>query len=115
MRRNLARLFAQRGAAGDENPADDSPGEKENPCHAQGAQAMRNRLAAGPPGRQPQNTVTGDTMIRVLVSASSALELARLEALVRSAPSLDLVGSSLRRSTLSQLLAHAQPDVLLER
>ncbi|MFY9584602.1 MAG: response regulator transcription factor [Candidatus Acidiferrales bacterium] len=54
-------------------------------------------------------------MIKVFVCANSTVELAGLEALVRSAPSLELVGSSLGRTGLSQQLADAQPDVLLER
>ncbi len=54
-------------------------------------------------------------MIRVFVCANSTVELAGLEALVRSASSLELVGSSLGRAGLSQQLADAQADVLLER
>ncbi len=54
-------------------------------------------------------------MIKVFVCANSTVELAGLEALVRSAPSLELVGSSLGRAGLSQQLADAQADVLLER
>ena len=54
-------------------------------------------------------------MIKVFVCANSTVELAGLEALVQSAPSLELVGSSLGRTGLSQQLADAQADVLLER
>ena len=54
-------------------------------------------------------------MIKVFVCANSTVELAGLEALVRSAPSLELVGSSLGRAGLGQQLADTQPDVLLER
>jgi len=54
-------------------------------------------------------------VIKVFVCADSTVELARLEALVWSAPSLELVGSSLGRTVLSQQLADAQADVLLER
>ena len=54
-------------------------------------------------------------MIKVFVCANSTVELAGLEALVQSAPSLELVGSSLGRAGLSQQLADAQADVLLER
>ncbi len=54
-------------------------------------------------------------MIKVFVCANSTDELAGLEALVRSASSLELVGTSLGRTGLSQQLADAQPDVLLER
>lgn len=53
-------------------------------------------------------------MIRVLVSANSAVELAGLEVLVRSAPSLELVGSNLGAAGLMQQLADTQPDVLLQ-
>ena len=53
-------------------------------------------------------------MIKVLVCANSRVELARLEALVNSARSLELVGSSLGRADLSRQLADTQPDVLLE-
>lgn len=52
-------------------------------------------------------------MIRVSVTANSAVELAGLEALVRSAPSLEWVGSNLGRAGLNQHLADTQPDVLL--
>jgi len=50
-----------------------------------------------------------------MVAADSAVELAGLEALIRAAPTLQLVASSLGRAGLSQQLADAQPDVLLER
>jgi two-component system, NarL family, response regulator YdfI len=53
-------------------------------------------------------------VVKVLVCANSSVELARLEALVKSALSLRLVGSSLGRAGLDQLLADTQPDVLLE-
>jgi two-component system, NarL family, response regulator YdfI len=53
-------------------------------------------------------------MIKVLICANSTVELDRLEALVTSARSLKLVGSSLGRANLRQQLADAQPDVLLE-
>ena len=52
-------------------------------------------------------------MIRVFVRASSAVELAGLEALVRSASSLQLAGSSLGKTDAPTPLADA--DVLLER
>jgi DNA-binding NarL/FixJ family response regulator len=54
-------------------------------------------------------------MIKVVVCANSTVELVRLETLVRSAPSLELVGSILGRADLSQQLADPRPDVLLER
>jgi two-component system, NarL family, response regulator YdfI len=53
-------------------------------------------------------------VIRVLVSANSAVELAGLEAMVNSAPSLELVGSNLGQAGLDQQLADTQPDVLLQ-
>jgi len=53
-------------------------------------------------------------VVRVLVSANSAVELAGLEALVRSAPSLEWVGSNLGQASLGQRLADLQPDVLLQ-
>jgi two-component system, NarL family, response regulator YdfI len=53
-------------------------------------------------------------VVKVLVCANSSVELARLEALVKSALSLRLVGSSLGRAGLDQQLADSQPDVLLE-
>jgi two-component system, NarL family, response regulator YdfI len=53
-------------------------------------------------------------VIRVLVSANSAVELAGLEAMVTSAPSLELVGSNLGQAGLDQQLADTQPDVLLQ-
>jgi DNA-binding NarL/FixJ family response regulator len=53
-------------------------------------------------------------VIKVFVCANSTTELAGLEALVRSDPLLRLVGSSLGRVGLRQLLADGQPDVLLE-
>ena len=53
-------------------------------------------------------------MIRVLVTAGSAVELAGLEALVRSASSLEWVGSNLGRAGLDHRLGDTQPDVLLQ-
>ena len=54
-------------------------------------------------------------MVKVFVCANSTFELAGLEALVRSAPSLELVGSNLGRTGLIEQLADTRPDVLLER
>ncbi|HEY6293422.1 MAG TPA: response regulator transcription factor [Terriglobia bacterium] len=57
-------------------------------------------------------------MIRVFVCANSAVELAGLEALVKSAPSLKLAGSSLAglgQAGPRQELGQAEADVLLER
>jgi NarL family two-component system response regulator YdfI len=53
-------------------------------------------------------------MIKVFICANSTAELDRLEALIASASSLKLVGSSLGRASLRQQLADAQVDVLLE-
>ena len=53
-------------------------------------------------------------MIKVFVCANSTVELGRLEALITSASSLKLVGSSLERASLRQRLADAHADVLLE-
>jgi DNA-binding NarL/FixJ family response regulator len=53
-------------------------------------------------------------VIRVLVSANSAVELAGLEALVKSARSLEWVGSNLGRAGLDLQLADTQPDVLIQ-
>ena len=53
-------------------------------------------------------------MIKVFIRASSTVELDRLEALITSASSLKLVGSSLGRASLRQRLADAHADVLLE-
>jgi two-component system, NarL family, response regulator YdfI len=53
-------------------------------------------------------------LIKVLVAANSAVELGGLEALVRSAPSLEWVGSNLGGAGLSQRLIDTQPDVLLQ-
>jgi DNA-binding NarL/FixJ family response regulator len=52
-------------------------------------------------------------VIKVLVCANSTAELTWLEAAVKSAPSLELVGSSLGRGGLRQQLADLQIDVLL--
>jgi hypothetical protein len=53
-------------------------------------------------------------MIKVFVCANSTVELGRLEALITSASSLKLVGSSLGRASLRQQLADSEADVLLE-
>ena len=54
-------------------------------------------------------------MIKVFVCAQSPAELARLEALIRSVPSLRLAGGSLGKSALIQQIADTLPDVLLEQ
>jgi NarL family two-component system response regulator YdfI len=56
----------------------------------------------------------GTTVIKVLVSANSPVELAGLESLVRSAAGLELAGSCLGRADLAAKLAATHPDVLLE-
>ena len=53
-------------------------------------------------------------MIKVFVCANSTVELGRLEALITSASSLKLVGSSLGRASLGQQLADSEADVILE-
>ena len=53
-------------------------------------------------------------MIKVFICANSTAELDRLKALITSASSLKLVGSSLGRASLRQQLADAHADVLLE-
>jgi NarL family two-component system response regulator YdfI len=53
-------------------------------------------------------------MIKVFICANSTAELDRLKALIRSASSLKLVGSSLGRASLRQQVADAHADVLLE-
>jgi len=54
-------------------------------------------------------------VVRVLVCANSAVELAGLEALVKSASSLKLAGSSLGGAGLGPKLEQGGADVLLER
>ena len=54
-------------------------------------------------------------VIKVFVCANTTVELAGLEALVRSAPALELAGSCLGRAGLGQQLEDTHPDVLLER
>ncbi len=53
-------------------------------------------------------------LTRVFVCAESVLELDRLAALVRSAPSLQLVGTCQGTSGLNEQMADAHADVLLE-
>jgi two-component system, NarL family, response regulator YdfI len=54
-------------------------------------------------------------MTRVLVSANSAVELAGLESLIKSAPSLQLVGSTLGGTGLAEQVEALRPDVVLEQ
>jgi two-component system, NarL family, response regulator YdfI len=54
-------------------------------------------------------------MIRVLVSANSAVELAGLESLIKSAPSLQLVGSALGGTGLAEQVEALRPDVVLQQ
>jgi len=51
--------------------------------------------------------------IRVLVSAASAVRRSGLEALVRSAPGLKLVGSAAGLGTLGSSVSGLQPDIVL--
>ncbi len=53
-------------------------------------------------------------MIRVFVCARSVIELERLAAFVRSAPSLDLVGTALGPAALADQLANVRADILVE-
>jgi two-component system, NarL family, response regulator YdfI len=54
-------------------------------------------------------------MIRVLVSANSAVELAGLTSLIKSAPALQLVGSVLGGADLTKQIETAHPDVVLQQ
>ncbi|HXY48001.1 MAG TPA: response regulator transcription factor [Terriglobales bacterium] len=55
----------------------------------------------------------GSAAIRVLISAPSAIRRGGLEALVRSAPVLKLVGSVAGLGTLRSSLSGLQPDIVL--
>jgi len=55
----------------------------------------------------------GSGAIRVLVSAASAIRRSGLEALVRSAPGLKLVGSVAGLGTLRTSVSGLQPDIVL--
>jgi DNA-binding NarL/FixJ family response regulator len=55
----------------------------------------------------------GSGAIRVLVSAASAVRRSGLEALVRSAPGLKLVGSAAGLGTLRSSVSGLQPDIVL--
>jgi two-component system, NarL family, response regulator YdfI len=54
-------------------------------------------------------------MIRVLVSANSAVELAGLKSLIKSVPSLQLVGSTLGGAGLAEQMEVLRPDVVLQQ
>ena len=54
-------------------------------------------------------------MIRVLVSANSAVELAGLKSLIQSTPSLQLVGSVLGGMGLAEQIEGLRPDVVLHQ
>jgi DNA-binding NarL/FixJ family response regulator len=54
-------------------------------------------------------------MIRVLVAANSAVELAGLASVVKSAPSLQLVGSTLGGVGLVEQIEALRPDVVLQQ
>ena len=56
-----------------------------------------------------------DIMIRVLVSANSAVELAGLKSLIKSAPSMQLVGSTLGETGLAEQIEALRPDVVLQQ
>jgi DNA-binding NarL/FixJ family response regulator len=59
------------------------------------------------------NSLNGSGQIRVLVSATSSVRRAGLEGIVRAVPSLKLVGSTYQDTTLAQLVADLQPNLLL--
>jgi two-component system, NarL family, response regulator YdfI len=54
-------------------------------------------------------------MIRVLVSANSAIELAGLTSLIKSAHSLELAGSTLSGVGLAEQIEMTRPDVVLQQ
>ncbi len=54
-------------------------------------------------------------MIRVLVSANSAVELAGLTSLIKSAPSVQLAGSALGGANLAEQIEMTRPDVVLQQ
>ena len=54
-------------------------------------------------------------MIKVFVCANSKAELEGLEAVVRSGPSLEFVGSNFGDTDLREEIEDAEPDVLLQR
>jgi len=56
-----------------------------------------------------------EVMIRVLVSANSEVELAGLASLIKSTPSLHLVGSTLGGAELAKQVEALRPDVVLEQ
>lgn len=56
----------------------------------------------------------GMKLIKVFVRADSPSDLARLAALVKSAPSLRLVGTSLQSAEAGEQISEFAPDVLLE-
>jgi DNA-binding NarL/FixJ family response regulator len=59
------------------------------------------------------NSANGSGQIRVLVSAASAIRRAGLEGIVRSAPSLKLVGSTYQDTPLAHLIGDLQPNLLV--
>ena len=54
-------------------------------------------------------------MIRVLVAANSAVELAGLKSLIKSAPALQLVGGTLGATGLAEQIEDLRPDVVLQQ
>jgi NarL family two-component system response regulator YdfI len=53
-------------------------------------------------------------VVKVFISANSAIELAGLKALIASAPGIELAGSSLDRYGLIEEIQSSRPDLLLE-
>jgi len=61
------------------------------------------------------SSLVTERMIRVLVSANSAVELAGLTSLIKSAPSIQLAGSSLGGADLAAQIELTRPDVVLQQ
>jgi|SRR5581483_3937943 len=59
------------------------------------------------------SSTNGSGLIRVFVSAASAVRRAGLEGIVRAAATLKLVGSTYQDSALAHVIDELQPDVLL--
>lgn len=59
------------------------------------------------------SSMNGSGVIRVFVSAASAIRRAALEGIVRNAATLKLVGSTYQDSALAHVIEELQPDVLL--
>jgi two-component system, NarL family, response regulator YdfI len=65
--------------------------------------------------RSLNRSIRNAGMIRVLVAANSAVELAGLASLIKSAPSLQLVGSTLGGAALEEQIEALRPDVVLQQ